>query len=88
MAKELIPPDEHESIKDSGVGIGQLADGKIDSFDPSEWPKLKAEWEMREAAFNGALNEVFGSEAGNEGEPDDDDYSDLDDEVVEAQTGD
>lgn len=72
--------DRHESFEDSGVGIGQTADGRIESFPASELPARTAQRDSEDAATAYAMEqseEGFPEPA--DQTPEDDDLSDLDD---------
>lgn len=53
-------PDDgftHESFKDDGFGIGQKADGKLDTFPLSELAAKLKERDEQEAVINGAVEQ-------------------------------
>lgn len=68
--------DEHESFKDSGVGIGE-AKGKLDTFPASELNARIEERDREEAAMQSAIDDD-----GDQVDQDDDDV-DLDEELDE-----
>ena len=70
--------NETESERLHEFGIGQRADGSINCFPVSEWPKRRAEYELWQAAFEAELRNVFGPQP--DGASDPDDLSDLDDD--------
>jgi uncharacterized protein YaiL (DUF2058 family) len=72
----MIEKDRHVSFEDSGIGIGQNADGKIETFPASELAERVAQRDADEAATEYAIEQ---SEQGFPEEDDTDDVSDLDD---------
>lgn len=61
MAKEK-DGFEHDSFKDDGFGIGQKADGKLDTFPLSELAAKLKERDEQEGILSGALDELDGEE--------------------------
>lgn len=49
------PKDEHESFKDSGVGIGANAEGQVEVFPLSELPARIAARNEQERAWDDAM---------------------------------
>jgi hypothetical protein len=52
----------HESFKDDGFGIGQKADGKLDTFPLSELAAKLKERDEQEGILAGAMAELDGEE--------------------------
>lgn len=78
--RKSIDGDPHNSFEDSGVGIGQMADGKFDVFPASDLAKRTAEREADDEAIAHAMKRSDEGFSPTVDEEQPEDFADLEDD--------
>lgn len=58
--KRIIPPEEHESFKDTTFAFGMDSDGKLEAMSREQWIEDQARIAAETDAMNAAIAEVYG----------------------------